>query len=191
MEYRKKSVVVNAWEWLGEYNPEERPEWLAEALADGTVTIKNPGESNTQMIIKTLEGDHTANPHDYIIQGVAGELYPCKPEIFNATYEIVNLDDDDVPLETLMANPGASDTVPEKVKIKADTIIRTIVLALALINQILAAAGYNPLPIEDATVYELGSLLLTLGASLWAWWKNNSFTRKAIEADEELHGKIY
>lgn len=84
---------------------------------------------------------------------------------------------------------GASDAVPEKVKVKADTIIRTIVLALALVNQIIVACGYTPLPIEDATVYELGSMIVTVGASLWAWWKNNSFTRKAIKADKELLGK--
>ena len=87
MKYRKKPVVVNAWDWLGEHNPDEMPEWLAEALTDGTVTIENPGAPNTRMIIKTLEGDHAANPHDYIIQGVAGELYPCKPDIFARTYE--------------------------------------------------------------------------------------------------------
>lgn len=53
------------------------------------------GESNTRVIIRTLEGDHAANPHDCIIQGVAGALYPCKPEIFEATCESGNLDGDD------------------------------------------------------------------------------------------------
>ncbi len=104
MEYRKKPVIVNAWDWMGECNPDKMPEWLAEALAAGTVTIENPGASNTRMIIKTLEGDHTAKPHDYIIQGVAGELYPCKPDIFEATYELADLDDDDTPVKPYIKN---------------------------------------------------------------------------------------
>ena len=42
------------------------------------------------LVIKTIEGDHLASWNDYIIKGVAGELYPCKADIFKATYEPVN-----------------------------------------------------------------------------------------------------
>ncbi len=125
MEYRKKPVIVNAWDWMGECNPDEMPEWLAEALAAGTVTIENPGASNTRMIIKMLEGDHVANPHDYIIQGVAGELYPCKPDIFEATYELADLDDDDTPV-----NPYIKDWLKASgiraIKTVAQTAVATI-----------------------------------------------------------------
>lgn len=79
-----------------------------------------------------------------------------------------------------------------KKTVKTETIIRTIVLAVALINQALTLIGYSPLPFENEEVEAGVSLLLTTGASLWAWWKNNSFTWKAIEADEvldELKGK--
>ena len=69
---------------------------------------------------------------------------------------------------------------------KTDTIIRTIVLALALINQILTSTGHSVIPITDGQVTELVTLLFTIGASLWAWWKNNSFTRDAQKADEYL-----
>ena len=69
-------------------------------------------------------------------------------------------------------------------KIKTDTIIRTIVLTLALINQILTSTGHSVIPVSDDQVAELISLVVTIGASVWAWWKNNSFTCCAIEADE-------
>ena len=66
-------------------------------------------------------------------------------------------------------------------EIKTDTIIRTIVLAIALINQILAILGREKLPITDDMVYQVVTIIITIGASLWAWWKNNSFTIAAIE----------
>lgn len=72
-------------------------------------------------------------------------------------------------------------------KVSGETIARTAVLFVALINQILTVFGINPLPVSDNTVYETVSLLFTLAASLWAWWKNNSFTKNALEADEFLN----
>lgn len=75
--------------------------------------------------------------------------------------------------------------------VKASTIIRTVVLLLALVNQGLTIAGLNVLPITEDQVTEVLSLVFTIGASLWAWWKNNSFTPAAIKADElmeELKG---
>ena len=71
-------------------------------------------------------------------------------------------------------------------KIKKDTIIRTIILALALINQILTSIGYKIIPVTEDQLAEFLSLAFTIGASLWAWWKNNSFTKNAIKADEVL-----
>lgn len=67
--------------------------------------------------------------------------------------------------------------------VSAETIARTVVLALALINQILAIAGREVLPFGEDAVYQLVTLLATLGASLAAWWKNNSFTSAARAAD--------
>ena len=66
------------------------------------------------------------------------------------------------------------------------TIVRTLVLAFALINQVLTISGYNPLPFTDEDFGQAVSMVLTTGASLWAWWKNNSFTQAAITADEHL-----
>ena len=68
--------------------------------------------------------------------------------------------------------------------IKVDTIARTIVLALALINQVLAIVGKDALPFTEDSIYQICTLIATLITSGIAWWKNNSFTQAAIEADE-------
>ena len=68
-------------------------------------------------------------------------------------------------------------------KIKTETIVRTVILTMALINQILTTTGHSVIPVTDEQVTELLTLVFTVGASLWAWWKNNSFTKNAIEAD--------
>jgi SPP1 family holin len=71
-------------------------------------------------------------------------------------------------------------------KIKIDTIVRTIVLIIALANQALAIAGKEMFPVTEDQVYQIVTLIATIGASVWAWWKNNSFTKNAIEADNYL-----
>ena len=68
--------------------------------------------------------------------------------------------------------------------ISAGTIARTAVLLLALTNQILSACGKPVLPIESATVEQLVTAGITTVAALIAWWKNNSFTVAALEADK-------
>lgn len=68
------------------------------------------------------------------------------------------------------------------------TIIRTAVLTFALANQLLTISGYNPLPFTDEDFGQGVSMFLTAAASVWAWWKNNSFTQTAIMADEHLKG---
>lgn len=72
-------------------------------------------------------------------------------------------------------------------KISTGTIIRTIILALALINQILTASGHAIIPIDDETITELISTGATVITAVIAWWKNNSFTEEAIAADELMH----
>lgn len=67
------------------------------------------------------------------------------------------------------------------------TIIRTVCLVLALINQGLTMAGRSPLPIDDELVNDLLSMIFTAAAALWAWWKNNSFTQPALVGDEVMH----
>ena len=74
-------------------------------------------------------------------------------------------------------------------KISAGTIARTACLLLALTNQILSACGKPVLPIESATVEQLVTAGITTVAALIAWWKNNSFTTAAIQADKYLEDK--
>ncbi len=63
------------------------------------------------------------------------------------------------------------------------TIARTIILALALVNQVLTAIGLQPLQIDDALIEQVVAAVFTIIAAVWAWWKNNSFTKHAQAAD--------
>ena len=75
-------------------------------------------------------------------------------------------------------------------KIKVATMTRTAVLILALANQILSATGHSPIPVDDAQLEQLISTGMTVSAAIWAWWKNNSFTKEAIAADNYLESLI-
>lgn len=74
----------------------------------------------------------------------------------------------------------------ENTNVSAGTIARTICLGLALTNQILSATGHPVLPIEDAQVETLVTTGFTVAAALWSYWKNNSWTKAAIKADNNL-----
>lgn len=71
-------------------------------------------------------------------------------------------------------------------KIAPDTIARTIVLALALLNQCLAIMGKGTIEIAENDVYQTVSLVWTIVSAIVAWWYNNSFTKHARRADELL-----
>ena len=89
-KYRKKPVTVEAFQWNGGisgFSEPLHPEWFNNAIKGGTVRF-DVDDKGPHWIIRTLEGDHRANPHDWIIQGVKGELYPCKSDIFELTYEV-------------------------------------------------------------------------------------------------------
>lgn len=80
MRYRKKPVVVEAFRWE---DGESLPEWFCNAVVLGRVEFDWRGS----LRIKTPEGEMTAYPGDWIIRGLVGELYPCKHDVFVATYE--------------------------------------------------------------------------------------------------------
>lgn len=86
-KFRKKPVVIEAWQIppQGEATREAPPIWLVDAIVAEKVQPLATGG----VIIETLEGDHRGDVGDWIIQGVKGELYPCKPDIFAATYDSV------------------------------------------------------------------------------------------------------
>jgi hypothetical protein len=85
MKFRKKPVVIEAVQFTGSNLFEclrfmREPEWVV-----GNLELKG----TDRPIIHTLEGDMQTSPGDWIIRGVKGEYYPCKPDIFEATYEAV------------------------------------------------------------------------------------------------------
>lgn len=96
MKYRKKPVVIetvrvtnadyNGYEWDG-CPFSEMPDWLKQAIEAKVITVAPADTDYAQWNVHTLEGTMLAGPDDYIIRGVKGELYPCKPDIFAATYE--------------------------------------------------------------------------------------------------------
>ena len=69
-------------------------------------------------------------------------------------------------------------------KVSTATIVRTICLALALINQLLSAGGHSVIPIDNETINQLVTTIITVVVALVNWWYNNSFTEAAIEADK-------
>jgi hypothetical protein len=85
--YRKKPVIIEAFKWTGDINQIEDPEWIVEAIKNKKIWFGQFTDEPVHMIIHTLEGDHRANPGDWIIQGVNQEIYPCKTDIFEKTYE--------------------------------------------------------------------------------------------------------
>ena len=106
-KYRKKPVVIEAWQWRenGDHpqdyaTPEERARGWEGAVVRYFRHPEVPSDRACQHCnrtmqthgwIDTLEGGHTVCPGDWIITGIKGERYPCKPDIFAATYEPVEV----------------------------------------------------------------------------------------------------
>ena len=107
-KFRKKPVVIEAMKWTGA-NVEEMLAWfsqiiknsstlMAEVASGNELVVENDAKTHKvtfdmtqkptiKLLIKTLEGTHEASHGDWVICGVKGELYPCKPDIFEQTYE--------------------------------------------------------------------------------------------------------
>lgn len=87
MKYRKKPIIINAVQWNG-HNTKDVLMFVA---PKDQVVMDNFSKSinNNYLLISTLEGVMRADKGDYIIKGVQGEFYPCKPDIFNETNELV------------------------------------------------------------------------------------------------------
>ena len=82
-KYRKKPVIVEAVIWAGN-NIDEVKE-LAKNAVENIIFVNN------NLYIETLEGNMNVSVGDYVIKGIAGEFYPCKPDIFKETYETVSM----------------------------------------------------------------------------------------------------
>lgn len=91
MFYRKKPVIIEAFR-IGIDNI---PDWFMNKVATNEIILHGFSSgfnhvNDTHCTIKTLEGDMLGNYGDYIIKGVNGEIYPCKPDIFEKTYEKID-----------------------------------------------------------------------------------------------------
>lgn len=84
MKFRKKPVVIEAVQFNGNNRREVLSFVYPGMSEDG---LRGAEIMRLPVVISTLEGDMTASPGDWIIKGVKGEFYPCKPDIFEATYE--------------------------------------------------------------------------------------------------------
>lgn len=89
-KYRKKPVVIEAIPCVEiiygmEFQWEALPKWVKDAYDDSTIRVITPHG----FLVRTLEGSHTALRTDMLIKGVQGEIYPCKRDIFAATYDLV------------------------------------------------------------------------------------------------------
>lgn len=87
--FRKRPVEIEAFKVSDmiqacNFNWHLMPVWLSQACGEGNVLF-----ASDHVLIKTLEGEHRGDLDDWIIRGVKGELYPCKPDIFAMTYEPV------------------------------------------------------------------------------------------------------
>ena len=89
-KFRKKPIVIEAVQYTNA-NQKEIEEFVGMPLGNKCISetayLAGQGAPLFSIIIPTLEGDHEAMPNDWIIKGVNGEFYPCKPDIFEKTYE--------------------------------------------------------------------------------------------------------
>lgn len=97
MKFRKKPVVIEAFQMTKEHRLSnvDWPFWLHQAWqlereTEGSLYPTEAGTGDGTLSIGTPEGNHLVSWNDWIIQGVQGEIYPCKPDIFDVTYEEVD-----------------------------------------------------------------------------------------------------
>ncbi len=94
-KYRKKPVVIEAFRYDGDLKDRNGnwyvPDWAVKAYEKGAMYYGSEScdVPPCELFIETLEGIHHVSVGDYVIQGVNGELYPCKPDIFEKTYESI------------------------------------------------------------------------------------------------------
>lgn len=89
-KYRKKPVEVEAMQVLDDLRVHEQIcQWAAKDIPEGNIIPVVMSSFDSHLMIHTLEGTMHANLGDFIIKGVQGEFYPCKPDIFEQTYEMV------------------------------------------------------------------------------------------------------
>lgn len=88
-KYRKKPVVIEAWQFTKKNFTKGAPDFIRYAYNKPVTLYSQYAGEVIYGEIETLEGKMKVSENDYIIKGVQGEFYPCKPDIFEATYEMV------------------------------------------------------------------------------------------------------
>ncbi len=88
MLYVKKPVIVEAVQWKGETAADAIDFMIENNIPDDILSFMRDADGTLIITIKTLEGEMRAMPGDWIIQGIRGEYYPCKPDIFEKTYAV-------------------------------------------------------------------------------------------------------
>lgn len=147
MKFRKKPVVIEAVQ-VSKRMDITSPQWLAEAITRNDVILHGMGKFTRDMPwveISTLEGTMRAEIGDWIIQGVAGELYPCKPEIFSKTYE---------PADAAPTAPAQAEQDGHIYRLREQ--IARLRAALDELGVAIADAGYTWTP-AMRTAYEKGT----------------------------------
>lgn len=92
MKYRKRPIVIEAFQMTRERRDDtsEWPNWLHEAWnrkGEGSLSIDDDDPTRTRLVIRTLEGVYKIQWNDWIIPGIKGDLYACRPDTFEATYD--------------------------------------------------------------------------------------------------------
>ena len=95
MRYRKKPVIIDAIQFDGTLNGYEEIRRIFKDLKTMSRSYHEERNEVTSWSIQTLEGSHQVSKGDYIIKGIKGEFYPCKPDIFELTYEPVKENKDE------------------------------------------------------------------------------------------------
>lgn len=88
-KYVKKPIIIEAFKYEGDLSANRENcilSWAIEAYENGTLYYKETDDSPSELFVKTLEGDMLCEVGCYIIQGVEGEIYPCRSDIFDKTY---------------------------------------------------------------------------------------------------------
>lgn len=86
-KFRKKPVIIEAFQFTGPFCGTGIPQWYTDAFTKNKIIHRGLNRKTDYAEIQTLEGIMRADKGDWIIRGVKGEIYPCKPDIFEATYE--------------------------------------------------------------------------------------------------------
>lgn len=122
-QFRKKPVVIEAFKWTGGPDQIEDPIWIVEAIKRGDVYFE---KFHPQMYINTLEGVMRADVGDYVVRGIKGEIYPCKPDIFEASYDAADAKHEGLPVAGYKAQDNVAVDLVNQNKRLEENVLRVL-----------------------------------------------------------------